>query len=353
FGVFDKAKVEIEAFGLTTPDAISVQRLLAESLAGGATRAVMEVSSHSLDQDRVAGVAFDTAIFTNLSRDHLDYHSDMDAYLAAKQKLFLEHRAQRAMINIDDPAGVRLAESLAGDVEVVSYGLGEADVCARDVALTSGGIEARVATPWGEGHLRSELLGEFNLYNLLAVIAAACSQGCELKAVLAAVAELKPVSGRMELVTSSATVAPHVIVDYAHTPDALAKALQSLRGHCNGDLWVVFGCGGDRDRGKRAEMGAVADAIADVVMITSDNPRSEKPLDIMLDIAAAVSEAHMVESRADAIKTSIAEADPGDTILIAGKGHEDYQVIGDQHLPFSDAETARSALEEIWGAGDE
>ncbi|MFA5548874.1 MAG: UDP-N-acetylmuramoyl-L-alanyl-D-glutamate--2,6-diaminopimelate ligase [Porticoccaceae bacterium] len=335
-----------EATGMTTPDALATQRILAGFVEQGVQVVAMEVSSHSLDQYRVAALPFDTAIFTNLSRDHLDYHGTLAAYGAAKARLFKWPGLRHAVINADDPFGRQLLADLPAGVDAIGYGLSTAAaVRVGDVTFGHGGVSARVFTPWGEGLLRSPLLGEFNLANLLAVVAAACAQGHPLARVLALVPALRPVTGRMEVVDPGA--APQVVVDYAHTPDALEKALLALRRHCAGRLWCVFGCGGDRDPGKRPEMGAIAARLADGIVVTSDNPRSEPPgaiIDAILAGIPAAAGALAEPDRRAAIAAAIAAAAPEDTVLIAGKGHEDYQLVGAERLPFSDQAEARLAL---------
>lgn len=335
--------------GLTTPDAVAMQRILAELESKGAGTVAMEVSSHSLVQRRVAGLQIDTAVFTNLSRDHLDYHGDLASYAAAKSRLFAMSGLKNAVINIDDSIGRMIAANLEPQIRAITYSVdgqgdaSQADISCRTIGISPEGLRAAICTPWGSGELKSSLLGKFNLANLLAVIGAAIAQGFELADILQAVPQLRAVPGRMELVDASAS--PSVVVDYAHTPDALEKALQALRVHCQGNLWVVFGCGGDRDIGKRAEMGAIAETNADRVIVTSDNPRSEDPHQIINHIVQGTSREVIVESdRRAAIHHGILEADKNDVVLIAGKGHEDYQILGAQRLPFSDQGEARLAL---------
>jgi len=331
--------------GLTTPDAVSVQRILAELKDAGAKRIAMEVSSHSLVQRRIAGLQIDTAVFTNLTRDHLDYHGNLNSYAAAKARLFAMTGLKNAVINIDDNVGRLILVNLDPLVNGISYSVENhsADIHCDRISISASGIDAEVVTPWGRGQLKSSLLGKFNLANLLAVIGAAGMQGFALDKILQAAASLTAVSGRMELV--DANVLPVVVIDYAHTPDALEKALQALRNHCQGELWVVFGCGGDRDIGKRAEMGKVADHRADNIVVTSDNPRTESPEKIINQVLLGITrDVSVVVDRRDAIRTAIKDAQPNDVILIAGKGHEDYQILGAQRLPFSDQAEARLAL---------
>ncbi|MGB2287591.1 MAG: Mur ligase family protein, partial [Porticoccaceae bacterium] len=307
----------------------------------------MEVSSHSLVQGRVAGVQISTGIFTNLSRDHLDYHGDLEAYAAAKARLFAMSTVEYAVINIDDPVGRSILSGLNTQIKAISYSLedNQADIYCSTIGLSPEGLRASVVTPWGNGEIHSSMLGKFNLYNLLAVIAAAAIQGVNIDDIFRLIPDLRAVPGRMELVGSTE---PAVVVDYAHTPDALEKALQALRVHCSGNLWVVFGCGGDRDLGKRAEMGVIAQRCADRVVVTSDNPRTESPAQIIEHILQGISGETVVEpDRRAAIRQAVFAADKNDVILIAGKGHEDYQILGAQRLPFSDQAEARLALREI------
>jgi UDP-N-acetylmuramoyl-L-alanyl-D-glutamate--2,6-diaminopimelate ligase len=344
----DKANDQPSAItetGLTTPDAVAMQRILAELVSKGATDIAVEVSSHSLVQRRVAGLQFDTAIFTNLSRDHLDYHGDINAYAAAKSRLFAMRGLRNAVINIDDSVGRLILANLSPEIRGLSYSLEntEADIHCSTIGLSPEGLRASVVTPWGRGEISSPILGKFNLANLLAVIGAAGANGVDLADILRVIPVLRAVPGRMELV--GASTEPAVVVDYAHTPDALEKALQALRVHCQGNLWVVFGCGGDRDRGKRAEMGEIAQRCADKVVVTSDNPRTESPDKIIEHILQGTSREVIVESdRRAAIRLAIGSADKNDVVLIAGKGHEDYQILGAQRLPFSDQSEARLAL---------
>jgi UDP-N-acetylmuramoyl-L-alanyl-D-glutamate--2,6-diaminopimelate ligase len=338
--------------GLTTPDAISVQRILAELRDAGAKRIAMEVSSHSLVQRRVAGLQVDTAVFTNLTRDHLDYHGDINSYAAAKARLFAMAGLKNAVINLDDNVGRLILTNLDPLVNGISYSVENhsADIHCDRILIDASGIDAEIVTPWGRGRLKSSLLGKFNLANLLAVIGAAGVQGFALDKILQAASALTAVAGRMELVDASAR--PAVVIDYAHTPDALEKALQALRRHCRGNLWVVFGCGGDRDIGKRAEMGKVADHRADKIIVTSDNPRGESPEKIIDQVLLGITrDVSAVVDRRDAIRTAIADAQPEDVILLAGKGHEDYQILGADRLPFSDQAEARLALRSRQGGG--
>jgi UDP-N-acetylmuramoyl-L-alanyl-D-glutamate--2,6-diaminopimelate ligase len=330
----------------TTPDAVSVQRLMAEFVNAGAKTVCMEVSSHALDQARVAGVAFDIAVFTNLTRDHLDYHGDMDAYAAAKARLFDFPHLKAVVINQDDAFGRELIERTRGRAQVLSFGLRGGDVRALSVETSPQGLALTVSTPHGETPLRSPLLGRFNAANLLAVLAVLLVAGVPLTEAANALAHAQPVAGRMERFGGS-TGQPLVVVDYAHTPDALEKVLQALREHTHGRLVCVFGCGGDRDRGKRPQMGRIAEQLADVVILTNDNPRHEDPTSIINEIASGMQTTpSAVPDRAQAIRTALSEARAGDIVLVAGKGHEDYQQVGDRRLAYSDRDTVRALMGE-------
>jgi UDP-N-acetylmuramoyl-L-alanyl-D-glutamate--2,6-diaminopimelate ligase len=354
YGVVTKGHSSMTDTGMTTPDAITVQAILAEYAADGVDRVAMEVSSHSLDQSRVAGVSFDTAIFTNLSRDHLDYHGDLVSYAGAKMQLFAMPGLVNAVVNVDDPVGSEIALQLASTVNVCGYSLlnPNASIYAEDIVLSASGIRAQIRTPWGKGELNTSLLGKFNLQNVLAVIGAACLQGVSFDEALKVVPRLQPVSGRMELI--AVDTGPQVVVDYAHTPDALEQVLATLREHCSGQLWCVFGCGGDRDRGKRPQMGSIASRYADHVVITNDNPRSESAESITSDIREGLvnggATAITCLDRAEAIRTAVDNAGDNDIVLIAGKGHEEYQLLGAERLSFSDQVQARLALRQRGGS---
>jgi len=323
----------------TTPDGLQLQRLFAELVAQGAHQAVMEVSSHSLVQQRVAGLGFAVAVFTNLSRDHLDYHGSLAAYAAAKQRLFTDYPVKTAVINRDDAFGCELMASLPVRVPVLSYSLVDpgASVYGEILETRSQGYQMGLSTPQGDGILDTQLLGAFNLSNLLAALGALLALQLPLATALQRLARVQAVPGRMEVFHCPAR--PTVVVDYAHTPDALSKALQALRPHCQGRLFCVFGCGGDRDRGKRPLMGAAAETSADVLLITDDNPRHETSAAIIAEIHGGLQRpdaARVMPDRAQAISTALAEAGPSDVVLVAGKGHETYQEVGSQRLPFSD-----------------
>ncbi|MDG1494334.1 MAG: UDP-N-acetylmuramoyl-L-alanyl-D-glutamate--2,6-diaminopimelate ligase [Porticoccaceae bacterium] len=336
---------------LTTPDAVAMQRILAEMRDTGTQRVAIEASSHGLVQRRIAGLQVDTAIFTNLSRDHLDYHGDLHSYAAAKSRLFGMSGLKHAVINLDDNIGRLILSNLDPAVDGITYSFENhtADIHCDRIELGDSGITAELVTPWGRGRLTSPLLGKFNLANLLAVIGAAGMQGFRIMDILNAAAKLQAVPGRMEVVDPSADQL--VVVDYAHTPDALDKALRTLRLQCRGNLWVVFGCGGDRDKGKRAEMGRVADQLADRIIVTSDNPRSESPEKIIDQVLLGVSRKVLAEvDRREAIHAAINAAAADDIVLIAGKGHEAYQIVAATKLPFSDVAEARLALRQKQGS---
>jgi UDP-N-acetylmuramoyl-L-alanyl-D-glutamate--2,6-diaminopimelate ligase len=306
----------------------------------------MEVSSHGLEQDRVEGVAFAAALFTNLSRDHLDYHGTMERYGAAKAKLFNWPGLKHAVLNLDDPFGARLAAALDRTrTSVLGYGFGKGEISGHKLDLSTRGLRLEIETPWGPGVLHSRMLGAFNASNLLGVLGVLLSAGVELDSAITALAQVEAVAGRLQMVSEPER--PLVAVDYAHSPDALQKALETLRALLapGARLLCVFGCGGDRDRGKRPVMGEIATRLADYSVITSDNPRSEDPRAIIDEIAAGAHARYHVEpDRARAILHAVHEARHGDIVLIAGKGHEAYQEIAGARLPFSDAEVARQAL---------
>ncbi len=341
---------ELQNIGMTTPDAITCQRILRELADQQVEAVAMEVSSHGLVQKRTAGVQITTGIFTNVTRDHLDYHGDMYSYMQAKAQLFGTESLEHAVINLDDEqtAGCMMAAVKPG-ASIWTYSVLDAgaQVYARNIKLHSRGMEALVCTPWGSGQLKTALLGEFNLYNLLAVLTAACAQGANFQRALEFIPQLVPVKGRMQTLNVDADI--RVIIDYAHTPDALRQALCALRSHGQEKIHVVFGCGGDRDSGKRPEMAAVAEANADHVIVTTDNPRTEACSKIIDEICRGFSHpgaVKVIEDRAQAIGHAIAAAADGDLVLIAGKGHENYQIVGLERLPFDDEAQARLALRE-------
>ncbi len=344
----------------TTPDAILLQGMLASFVQQQADAVVMEVSSHGLDQRRVNGVTFDIAVLTNLSRDHLDYHDTMEDYAAAKQKLFDWEGLSVAILNADDAFGQALASSLKASPHknqaksFVTYGLqGAADISASNLELHQQGLSMLVSTPQGNAQLTAPVLGRFNAYNVLAVLATLLALDISLPDALAAIAQIKPVTGRMQQFGGGEL--PLVVVDYAHTPDALEKVLSTLKEQIQHEqlqasqrpskLVCVFGCGGDRDAGKRPLMGAVSSKLADTVIVTSDNPRSEEPAAIIHDIVSGMASGFLIEpDRATAIRKAVQSASRGDIVLVAGKGHESYQEISGIRTPFSDAQVAQDAL---------
>jgi UDP-N-acetylmuramoyl-L-alanyl-D-glutamate--2,6-diaminopimelate ligase len=339
----------VDAGERTTPDVISVQGLLEKFRAAGATDVAMEVSSHALDQGRVNAVRFALAVFTNLTRDHLDYHGDMNAYGAAKARLFAWPGLSAAVVNVDDAFGRNLASSLPAHVARLRYGLQSADAEIRAGAASSSasGLRFMLHTPWGEGEVATPLLGRFNIANLLAVAGCLGALGYTFAQIHNAISRLQPVAGRMNRIGGEREL-PLVVVDYAHTPDALEQALGSLRAHAQGRLICVFGCGGERDQGKRPQMAAIAEAGADRVIVTDDNPRGENGDVIVAQIVAGLAHperATVQRDRAQAIALALREARPGDVVLIAGKGHEPYQEIGGVLHPFDDLDVARRTLE--------
>jgi UDP-N-acetylmuramoyl-L-alanyl-D-glutamate--2,6-diaminopimelate ligase len=354
---------ELQSTLNTTPDAVSVHALLAGYVAQDARAVVMEVSSHALEQGRVNAVNYDIAMLTNLSRDHLDYHGDMQRYAAAKQRLFEWQKLKYAVLNLDDAFGCELAETLQESaVEVVGSGLSDRAlqlaerlgcrmVYGGKMQLNASGCQVQIHSSWGGGELNSRLLGRFNVENLLGTLAVLLVSEVSLRDALHELTLLKSVPGRMQALGGAGR--PAVVVDYAHTPDALEKVLQALHEisrNAGGKLLCVFGCGGDRDRGKRPMMGTVASKLADYGIVTSDNPRGENSADIIAAIVTGMSgQFRVIEDRAQAIAWAIHEAQAADTILIAGKGHENYQEIKGVKYPFSDLEIAYACLQK-WPA---
>lgn len=336
--------------GLTTPDPIRAQAIMAEFCAAGAGFATLEVSSHSLTQKRLAALPMEVAIFTNLSQDHLDYHGDMQSYGRAKAELLRQPGLAWALVNRDDPWALGLLEQLPDGVRGLSYSVEspEADLYVSGCTQIGTKQEVKLVTPWGQGRFTTALLGDINLSNLLAVVGAAGCLGLALETVLANLSELVPIPGRMEPVVVDAKRQDiQVVVDYAHTPDALDKSLQALRLEREGRLWCVFGCGGDRDKAKRASMGRLAEQHSDYVIVTNDNPRTEDPAEIVAQILSGMANEHqclVIPDRAQAIDLAIAQARGGDRVLIAGKGHEDYQIFARETQTFSDRDQARQSL---------
>jgi UDP-N-acetylmuramoyl-L-alanyl-D-glutamate--2,6-diaminopimelate ligase len=330
--------------GFTTPDVITLQGILRQFVDEGAKAVAMEVSSHSIHQDRIHGIEFEMGLFTNLTQDHLDYHGDMETYANVKYSFLAGAQTKHVIINADDEYGAAWIKTLIGHKPVYAYTLHESKnsphvptAYVDQLTLTADGIKAMTHTPWGEGWMEAPVVGQFNVSNILLSVMAVCAFGIPLSAVLEALAAIKPVPGRMQRVAAPSK--PLCVVDYAHTPDALDKALSALKGHMRGKLVCVFGCGGDRDQSKRPLMAAVAEQWADKVIVTSDNPRHEKPE----AIAEAIMQGFLhrdqvlVElDRSKAIEKSIQWATKDDCILIAGKGAEQYQQIGDLKIPFDD-----------------
>jgi UDP-N-acetylmuramoyl-L-alanyl-D-glutamate--2,6-diaminopimelate ligase len=327
-----------------------VHRELAQLKSMGVRNVAMEVSSHALDQDRIAGVRLHSAAFTNLSRDHLDYHASMQAYGEAKLRLFAIEGLQHAVINIGDEFGRNFAQSYAGRAPLTAVWIGagefawlaERTVYARGVTVDLHGISLQIEGSFGSVDLHTKLLGRFNAENTVVVLACLTALGVPLQDAANALSQCSAAPGRMEVIETGARSKPLAVIDYAHTPDALAKALGALREHCSGALWCVFGCGGDRDPGKRPIMGAIADELADEIIVTDDNPRSEDPQAITREIAAGIKQRNprVIHDRAEAIGTALREAAPADVVLIAGKGHEDYQIYGETRRSFSDRSEA-------------
>jgi UDP-N-acetylmuramoyl-L-alanyl-D-glutamate--2,6-diaminopimelate ligase len=328
----------------TTPDVLGLHAALAALVAGGAERAALEVSSHALDQDRLAGIAVEVAAFTNLTRDHLDYHGTLEAYAAAKRRIFALPGVRHAVINVGDPVGLEFARRLPAAVALTAVSVGEGPAVEavrrlRVLAVTTApeGLSLVVAGDFGTRELRSPLVGPFNAENLGVVLGMLLAWGHPVDAAIDALAACPAPPGRMEgFRTPRGALA---IVDYAHTPDALAKVLEAVRRHARGRLVVVFGCGGERDPGKRGPMGAIAERLADLVFVTDDNPRGEDPGQIVAAILAGMSapeRARVERDRAAAIEAALGGAGPGDVVVVAGKGHERVQVVGREARPFSD-----------------
>ncbi|MBS0182306.1 MAG: UDP-N-acetylmuramoyl-L-alanyl-D-glutamate--2,6-diaminopimelate ligase [Nitrospira sp.] len=342
----------------TTPGSLELQQLLATMVADRCTTAVMEVSSHALAQDRTSGCEYDVAVFSNLTQDHLDFHKTMEEYFQAKLRLFTglqrgQKANKRAIINVDDPYGSRIVER--SPAPVWTYALKtKADLRAEAVRLSLHGTTFTAATPVGSFSIESHLVGEHNVYNLLAAIGVALHEGATPAQICEAVARIMNVPGRFERVIAGQPFT--VAVDYAHTEDALVRLLMAAQAVKTGRIITVFGCGGDRDRGKRPKMGEAAVRYSDVVILTSDNPRTEDPLSILEQVEVGVIETlrqrpHVrykkVPDRREAIEEAVREAQSADMVLIAGKGHEDYQIIGTKKIHFDDREVARNAIERL------
>jgi UDP-N-acetylmuramoyl-L-alanyl-D-glutamate--2,6-diaminopimelate ligase len=336
----------------TTPQSYDLQRLLREMVTAGIGYAVMEVSSHALDQERVRACHFDVGVFTNISPEHLDYHEDMESYLAVKKRLFQEilpesEKNPWAILNLDDPLLQDLPQGLPPE-RVITYGLDQGEVRAPEREISLQGIQAILATPAGTMEIETALIGEYNLYNILAATATGIALGIPSEAIRRGIKGLSVVPGRMEQVGEGN---PWVFVDYAHTPDALEKSITAIKRLARAKVVVVFGCGGDRDRSKRAPMGRIGVQLADLAIITSDNPRTEDPREIIENIEKGAREVSperylILPDRREAIRKAVALAGEEDCVLIAGKGHEQYQIIGEKRVPFDDREEAREALAE-------
>jgi UDP-N-acetylmuramoyl-L-alanyl-D-glutamate--2,6-diaminopimelate ligase len=337
----------------TTPDALRLQAEFAALRDSGVRQVAMEVSSHALHQYRTAAVAFDTAVLTHLSRDHLDYHGSIEAYAEAKRRLFQSPELSCAVLNVRDDFGCRLADELQGRLRIIAY-QSQPDGAARhyadwleltDVRPLDKGVFLQLESSWGATAFEAPLLGAFNAENLLAALGALLASGLSLQTAVQRLSRVKTVPGRMELFTRQG--AARVVVDYAHTPHALETVLQALRPHCSGELVCVFGAGGDRDKGKRPLMGALAERYADRVVLTSDNPRHENPDSILDQIARGFEQpqrALRIVDRAEAIEAAVADAADDDLVLVAGKGHEEYQQRGSERLPFSDRSWVQQVL---------
>lgn len=351
YGLYGMLEPAIE----TTPNPVRLQHILSGLRDRGAGQVAMEVSSHALDQARVAGVHFESAVFTNFTRDHLDYHGTMEAYREAKGRLFAWPGLKRAIINLDDPAAEYFSGRCERGVEQIGYGLNPAAakwfkgrrIYASEVQAHGMGLEMEIGGDFGEGRLRSLLVGRFNAVNLLAVLAVLLGQGRPFPDTLTRVSHTRTVPGRME--SFGGGNLPLVVIDYAHTPDALKQALDSVREHARGRVCLVFGCGGDRDRGKRGQMGEVAAAGADCIVLTDDNPRSEDGDGIIQAIRAGIgnetkADVHVERDRTRAIAKALEQSSPGDVVLVAGKGHESVQIVGNERRRYSDRETVRLLL---------
>jgi len=348
---------ELSSATHTTPDALTIQQSLCSMLKAGARCVVAEVSSHAMDQGRVRGVTFDLAVLTNLTRDHLDYHGNVEAYAAAKRKLFDADGLRYAVINADDGFGSALLDAIPPGVAPVAYRLENAPfrtrfpaqwVIGRNLQFDVSGLSMDVHTPWGSGSLQCALLGRFNASNLLAALASLCVAGLPFAEAMKRLAATRTVPGRMERFDMGSG-RPLAVVDFAHTPAALEAVLRSLRAHCRGRLWCVFGAGGDRDAGKRPQMGAVAERYADVMVLTDDNPRTEDARKIVSDIRSGLKQpaaVHIEHDRAHAIGWAMQHAGENDIVLIAGKGHETVQIVGNRSVPFSDRERVRAIARE-------
>ena len=335
---------------LTTPSCMKLHKILSEFQNSGVEYVVMEISSHAIDQNRIEGINFNTVIFTNLSRDHIDYHGNMENYGETKAKLFLERQSKIKIININDSFGRSLIERV--DEEVISTSIEPINIDkGKFISVTKyetngSGFDIDLKSSWGTFKTHVPLLGTFNIENVIQTIALFLSHGFSLSKIQIIIEGMKAPSGRMESVyVDNSHLLPKVLVDFSHTPDALKLSLQSIRDHYDGKIWCVFGCGGDRDRGKRKMMGNIAERYADYVIVTSDNPRNENPEKIISDILEGISsKVETIVSREEAINFAIMKANKNEIILIAGKGHESYQKIGEETLEFSDHKISKRSL---------
>lgn len=326
----------------TTPESLDLYQMFTEMVESGVDACSMEVSSHALDQGRVHGILFDTVVFTNLTQDHLDYHKTMEAYFEAKSKLFTEilpNKNPKAVINSDDPYGQRLLRKVK--IPCLTYGIHQGEVRAKELSLEWKGVSFTVLSPIGEFKTHLAISGKFNVYNALAAISTGIALNIPIETIQKGIETAEQVRGRFEQIHEGQDFS--VIVDYAHTPDGLENLLKSAKELTKGNLIVVFGCGGDRDRGKRPLMGKIAENYGDILVITSDNPRTEDPLSIIREIEAGIKQKHEVEpDRKKAIELALTLAKPGDCVVIAGKGHETYQIFKDKTIHFDDREIVRN-----------
>ncbi len=344
---------QLDKSAQTTPDMLSLQRMLAQYVDSGASSVSMEVSSHGLDQNRVDGISFDVAILTNLSRDHLDYHGDLESYKQAKKKLFTGNMSKALVLNADDALGQELYQQLAGQKPIWLYGMNEDRarksemyVYATQLETHRDGMQFMLHSSQGSIEIKSGLIGDFNVYNMLACFCVLLQSGLNFNLAVKRIEKLKTVPGRMEIIAQPDK--PVVVIDYAHTPEALSQVLKNIRKHTDGKVICVFGCGGDRDAGKRPIMAKVAEENSDLVILTSDNPRNEDPALIIDEVQQGICDPlkWIVEAdRSRAIRQAINMASADDLVLLAGKGHEDYQIIGNKKIPFSDREQALISLE--------
>ncbi len=352
YGQFRK----LQASTSTTPDPVKLHSLFS-SWKDDVDFVAMEVSSHALDQGRVAGAEFDIAVFTNLTRDHLDYHKTIEDYAEAKFQLFASPKLKHAIVNIDDSYGAQLAKLLPSTLSTVIYSAKQnlsqlskkevSFVYCKKIETNNLNLTISIDSSWGHAIIQTSLLGEFNVDNILAAFATLCVSGFDVEIIAETLSGFTGIPGRMEYF--SAEEKPLLVIDYAHTPDALEKALIALRAYCSGKLYCVFGCGGDRDVGKRSQMGAISEKLSDQIVITNDNPRTEAPEQIVENILEGVKDKSNVTikyDRSDAITNTFLNANKNDVILIAGKGHETTQQIGESLLPFSDRELARRLTED-------